>query len=110
MYRMMCNSLRNYASDFNNDITDPRYRCVYFLCLIENLDEYNLNKAENTEAYKKLSSFLWSVRDCRRSAWILHELKMLGIEGVSGIDYPENDINETNRIWHLLLKKAYWRD
>ena len=107
MYRIICNSLKNYANDFNNDINDPRYRPVYFLRLIENPNEYFFHKSKNTNEYKMLSHFLWSVRDCERSEQILHELKMLGIEGA----YCQNtDFSETNRIWQLFLKKAYWRD
>jgi len=99
--------LKNYANDFNNDINDPRYHPVYFLRLIENLSEYSLNKAANTEEYRLLSGFLWDVRDCERSEQILYELKMLGIEGEP---YHDTDFSETNRIWQLFLKKAYWRD
>ncbi|MCL2224072.1 MAG: hypothetical protein FWB96_03780 [Defluviitaleaceae bacterium] len=107
MYRIICNSLRNYASDFDSDISDPRYRPVYFLRLIENIEEYSRNKTTNTEEYRLLSAFLWSIRDCERSEQILHELKMLGIEGEFS---QKTDFSETNRIWQLFLKKAYWRD
>jgi hypothetical protein len=105
----MCNSLKNYANDFNNDTTNPRYSPVYFLRLIENPDEYTRHKSAATDEYKKLSHFLWHIRDCERSEQILHELSMLGIEGVhQGISSLLMD--ETNRIWNLFLKKAYWRD
>lgn len=109
MYRIVCNSLRNYASDFNNNPSDPRYRPVYFLRLIENADEYLRHKAENSREYLQLSHFLWHMRECKLSAQILHELKMLGIEGVPP-DSDENVFDETKRIWQLFLKKAYWRD
>ena len=111
MYRIMCNSLKNYADDFNNDIGNPRYRPVYFLRLIENLNEYKRHKVAVTEEYQKLSHFLWTIRDCERSQQILHELSMLGIEGVPQTNsVPTILIDETNRIWNLFLKKAYWRD
>ena len=110
MYRIICKSLKNYAKEFDNDINNPRYRPVYFLRLIENLNEYTRHKINDTEEYRMLSQFLWSVNDCERSAWILHELKMLGIEGAPGTTYSNDYLIETNRIWNLFLKKAYWRD
>jgi hypothetical protein len=99
--------LKNYANDFNNDTNNPRYSPVYFLRLIENPQEYFRNKDENTHEYRLLSGFLWNLRDCKRSEQILYELKMLNITGEPhhGIDF-----SETNRIWQLFLKKAYWRD
>jgi hypothetical protein len=99
--------LKNYASDFDSDIHNPRYRPVYFLRLIENPNEYFRNKAENTREYQLLSGFLWNVRNCEYSEQILHELKILGIEGEP---LHDTDFSETNRIWQLFLKKAYWRD
>ena len=108
MYRVICNSLKNYASDFSNDKKDPRYRPVYFLRLIEDLNEYLLHKERGSEEYRLLSGFLWEVRDCERSSQILHELKMLGIEGTPD---PEGmDFTETIRIWRMFVRKAYWRD
>jgi|GEM_PF-1136568 len=107
MYRIICNSLKNYANDFDNDTNNPRYRPVHFLRLIENLPKYLQNKAANTHEYRLLSGFLWSVRNCEYSEQILHELKFLGIEGAPCHD---TDFSETNRIWQLILKKAYWRD
>ena len=99
----------NYASDFNNDTNDPRYRPVHFLQLIRNKDEYTRHKTEETEEYRLLSSFLYTIRACKNSEQILYELKMLGIEGVPRQN-EEADFSETNRIWQLFLKKAYWRD
>ncbi|MCL2199100.1 MAG: hypothetical protein FWB80_09275 [Defluviitaleaceae bacterium] len=107
MYRIICNSLKNYANDFNHDITDSRYRPIHFLRLIENTNDYERNKTENTYEYTLLSHFLWTLRNCERSEQILHELKMLGIEGSPG---GKESFEETNRIWQLFLKKAYWRD
>ncbi|MCL2387410.1 MAG: hypothetical protein FWC89_07680 [Defluviitaleaceae bacterium] len=108
MYRIICNSLKNYASDFDNNIEDPRYRQVYFLRLVEDVAEYSRHKAANTWEYQMLSQFLWALRDCERSQQILHELRMLGIHGVSQLS--DSDFSETNRIWQMFLKKAYWRD
>ncbi|MCL1884271.1 MAG: hypothetical protein FWF81_11055 [Defluviitaleaceae bacterium] len=111
MYRIMCNSLKNYASDFNHDINNPRYKHVYFLRLIENPAEFYKNKKENTHNYQMLAHFLWTLRDCERSSRILHELSLLEIKGSpQWTDIDESAFDETNRIWHLLLKKAYWRD
>lgn len=107
MYRILCNSLRNYANEFDNDTGDPRFRPVYFLRLIEDPDEYARHKLANTGEYRLLSHFLWTLEDCERSAQTLHELKMLGIEGKPCSDA---DFSETNRIWQLFIKKAYWRD
>ena len=113
MYRIICNSLRNYARDFNDDINNPRYRPVYFLMLLTNPDEYARHKTENSAEYRLLSHFLWHVRDCERSAQLLHELKMLGICGrrddLCEADF-EIDFDETYCIWKILLQKAYWRD
>jgi len=107
MYRIICNNLRNYANDFNSDINNPRYRPVHFLRLIEDIGEYSRHKETNSDEYRQLSQFLWSIRDCERSEQILHELNMLGIEGIP----CENiDFSETRRIWQMFLKKAYWRD
>ena len=108
MYRIMCNSLKNYATDFDNDISNPRYKPVYFLGLMGDVEKYNLEKNENSHDYQKLSNFLWHIRHCPNSEQILYELNMLGIEG----EPPQEhfDFSETNRIWQMFLKKAYWRD
>ena len=81
MYRIICNSLKNYASDFNQDVTDPRYKPIVFLRLIENIEEYERNKKQESIPYKMLSHFLWSVSDCDYCEQILFELALLGIEG-----------------------------
>jgi hypothetical protein len=106
----MCNSLANYANDFDNDINNPRYRYVYFLRLIEDITEYSRHKSENTQEYQMLSRFLHSVRDCERSEQILHELQILGIDTFAQQGSEKYNFPETNRIWQMLLRKAYWRD
>jgi hypothetical protein len=108
MYRIICNSLKNYANDFNSDTTDPRYRPVHFLRLIENPDIYLRHKSAETTEYHQLSGFLWHIRECERSEQILHELKILGIEGSPPTTLT--DFSETTRIWQMFLKKAYWRE
>ena len=108
MYRIICNNLRNYAEDFNNDKSNPRYKPVYFLRLIEDLEEYHRHKKEGTDEYRYLSNFLWFLRGCERSEQILYELDILGIE--AEIPTEDIDFSETYRIWQMFLKKAYWRD
>ena len=108
MYRIICNSLRNYEKDFDGDTSDARYSPIYFMQLIRDTGEYARHKAENTKEYALLSHFLWHVRDCERSEQILHELNMLGISGQHSL--ADADFTETYRIWLMLLQKAYWRD
>ena len=108
MYRIMCNSLRNYERDFNGNKNDSRYHPIYFLQLILDMEEYARNKEENTKEYVLLSHFLWFVHDCERSEQILHELNMMGIYGHPCME--SFDFTETYRIWQMLLQKAYWRD
>jgi len=108
MYRIMCNSLRNYEKDFEGNKSDARYRPVYFLQLIRDTREHARHKAESTKEYALLSHFLWHVRDCGRSEQILHELNMLGISGQCCLE--DVDFTETYRIWLMLLQKVYWRD
>ena len=109
MYRIMLNNLKNYANDFNQNTQDPRYKPITFLHLIENMQDYSYHKNANTNDYRKLSSFLWSIRDCADSEQILLELSNLGVQGVQG-DTLNYDFTETYRIWKQFLKKAYWRD
>jgi len=108
MYRIMCNSLKNYAADFDNDIDNPRYSPVYFLQLIADMTEYQRHKEVDSDEYRQLTSFLWTLRGCESSEQILHELNILGVEGNP---IMENiDFSETYRIWRMLLQMTYWRD
>ena len=108
MYRIVCNGLKNYAKDFDENIHDPRYRPMHFLRIIENQEKYAHHKSVNSREYELLSRFLWHIRDCSLSEQILHELKMLGIEGIPSDS--DEQFDEAKRVWHLILKKAYWRD
>lgn len=107
MYRIICESLKHYAECFGEDINDPRYRPVVFLRLIEDLDEYRRQKADNSESYRQLSHFLWHISGCERCEQILYELNMLGIEAKP---YESDmDFSEQHKIWHGLLKLGYWK-
>ena len=108
MYKLICNNLKNYANDFNENINDPRYKPVSFLHLIENPASYQNHKNINSDDYLKLTSFLWAIKDDERSEQILFELKVLGIEAEAPAD-DSYDFTETKRIWQMFLKKAYWR-
>jgi len=108
MYRIICNSLKNYSSSFSNDENDIRYRQMSFLRLIEDTDVYLDHKERNSENYRKLSQFLLSISDCKRCANILFELRMLGIEPM---DCGEpTDFTGTHAVWHMMLKLGYWKD
>ena len=108
MYRIMCNSLKNYSASFNDDINDVRYRQVSFLRLIEDLDKYLDHMERNSEHYRKLSQFLYSISNCECCANMLHELWMLGIEPK---DCGEpGDFTKAHAVWHMILKLGYWRD
>ena len=108
MYRIMCNSLKNYSSTFNEDESDIRYRQVLFLRLIEDVDDYMDHRERNSELYRKLSQFLYSISNCDRCANILHELNILGIEPK---DCGEpTDFTEAHAVWHMMLKLGYWKD
>ena len=108
MYRIMCNSLKNYLSSFNDDVSDIRYRQVRFLRLIEDIDDYMDHKERNSQLYRELSQFLYSISSCDRCANILHELSMLGIEPMD-CGEPGN-FAEAHEVWHMLLKLGYWMD
>jgi hypothetical protein len=108
MYRIMCNSLKNYSSAFSNDTSDIRYSQVLFLRLIEDIDNYMDHKERNSELYRKLSQFLYSISNCDRCSNILHELSMLGVEPEDCGD--PTDFAEAHAVWHMMLKLGYWKD
>ena len=105
MYRILCNSLKNYAKELDGG---TRHAPVKFLHLVTDTQKYATHKAQNTDEYRRLSHFLWEISDCPSSEQTLYELSVLGIEGKPFLENP--DFTEARRIWNMLMKKAYWRD
>ena len=81
---------------------------MLFLLLIEDIDDYMAHKERDSELYRRLSHFLYSISNCERCENILHELSLLGID-------PEDcgeqeDFTDAHSVWHVMLKLGYWKD
>lgn len=110
MYRIFCESYRNFVKSFNED--NYRLEISKPLELLTNIDKYkeqekaqtNLYKQlcdlvsfmyENTEKFPKLKAFLWTLssRDIKKEKY-----------NVSNIQ----DLEEQTKLVNSFLKLAYW--
>ncbi len=107
MYRILKNSIENFCESLSYNENDSRYRVFSFFRLLANIELYAQEKEVVSEQYKKLSSFLYCLRDHARCELILYELTMLGVEPKRFFDY---DFTEETKIFNMFLDLAYWRD
>lgn len=57
MYRIVCESLERFKSDFENREDQSRYKCMIPLELITDVNFYKSEKNQESLKYKKLSDF-----------------------------------------------------
>ncbi|KUO76248.1 MAG: hypothetical protein APF77_24130 [Clostridia bacterium BRH_c25] len=114
MYRIFCESLRNYIKEFEQADAVNEYRCLIALPLklIADLEMYNAEKAKasmlyrqvrdllhymknNIEKYPKFEAFLWTLesRDITAEYY-----------GVSS----KEDLEEQAKLVNMILNLVYW--
>lgn len=104
MYRIVKESIPNYRMStvgYRQQIAEP------FMLMLD-INIYNAHKREQTILYKKLSDFLYAIRDCEKCSVIFRELSAWGIEPMDYGITSDKDKEEMHKIMHMLLNLAYW--
>lgn len=113
MYRIVCESYKNYKNDFLSDGTDCcRYRITRPLELILDLSLYKEEKNNNTTNYQKLEHFIYLLKkniykypNFKSFLWSLESRDIYGWEyNVLG----EEEFSELQKIVNMFLKLSYW--
>jgi len=113
MYRIVCESYKNYKDDFLPDNTsDYRYKITEPLELILDLSLYKKEKDNNTVNYQKLEHFIYLLKkNINKYPNFKSFLWALESRGICGKNYnvlSENDFSELQKIVNMFLKLSYW--
>ncbi|NPV45288.1 MAG: hypothetical protein HPY70_15165 [Firmicutes bacterium] len=113
MYRIVCESYRNYIKDFNNDKNDFRFQVMTPFGLILDLNEYEREKKNETLRYKKLQDFVFlikkSIEDYPNFKSFIWSLESRGIEGIYYGALKGEEFKEQVKILNMFLKLSYWQ-
>jgi hypothetical protein len=111
MYRVFCESLQRYLSDF--DYEDKRYRLAESFTLLTNEDNYKEHKIKETSIYKKISQFLYFAEintntypRFKAFLWTLESRNMIGNPEYNILS--KKDLKEQAKILNMILKLTYW--
>ncbi|EOC99385.1 hypothetical protein [Caldisalinibacter kiritimatiensis] len=112
MYRIVCESYKNYIKDFDKAEKDYRYHIMTPFELILDLDKYKKEKERETLKYKKLQDFIFlvkeSIDDYPRFKSFLWTLESRGIKGKYYGVLEEEEFKEQVKIISMFLKLSYW--
>jgi len=113
MYRIVCESYKNYMSDFLPSNTgDYRYKVMLPFRLILDPSLYENEDLKNSLDYKKLEDFLWTARQnidkYPSFKSILWSLESRGIIGKNHGVLSDEEFSEQVKIINMFLNLAYW--
>lgn len=113
MYRIFCESYKNYKKDFlPDDKENYRYRVTKPLELILDLSLYEKQKKLNTLMYRKLEDFIYLLkRNINEHSNFKSLLWSLESRGIYGHDYgviSNEEFGELSKIVNMFLKLSYW--
>jgi hypothetical protein len=113
MYRVFCESYKNYLKTFENDEKDEyRRRISEPLSLIVDADRYFNEKRKETLLFKQLSDLLFYMEKvveqypCFKA--FLWTIESKGVEGSFYGCVPNDDLNEQAKLVQMFLKLMYW--
>lgn len=113
MYRIVCESYKNYKSDFlPGNYGDYRYQVSKPLELLVDLSLYKKEKNLETTDYKKIEEFIYLLKKDtdKYSSYksFLWSLESRGIYGKSFGVLSQEDFEELVKIVNMFLKLSYW--
>lgn len=115
MYRVFCESYKNYISQFDHVIQkddEYRYRIAKPFELIGNLENYNVEKSYQSDAYKELSDLLFYIgSNLDRYPKLRAFLWTLESRGIKGQYYgitPIQNLEEQTKLANTFLSLLYW--
>ncbi|MGF7057827.1 hypothetical protein [Brassicibacter mesophilus] len=113
MYRILCESYKNYMKDFSlENCKDYRYKIMLPFKLLIDLDEYKEEKKNDTLNYRKLQDFIWLVKqninEYPNFKALLWSLESRGIYGKSYGILTNEEFTEQTKIMNMFLKLCYW--
>lgn len=113
MFRIVCESYKNFKEDFLPDnIDDYRFRITEPLELLLDLSLYNKERAKSSHKYKKLLTFLFILKkniiDFPNFKSFLWSLESRGINGKDYGVLDKEEFYELQKIVNMFLKLSYW--
>lgn len=114
MYRIFCESFKNYIKEFEQAgaVDEYRYLIVLPLKLITDLELYKTEKAKHSLLYRQGSDLLYymasNIDKYPKFKAFLWTLEPRGITAdYYGVSTPE-DLEEQAKLVNLILNLAYW--
>ncbi|MTI65599.1 MAG: hypothetical protein FH753_03265 [Firmicutes bacterium] len=112
MYRIVCESYKNYMKDFDDKTRDFRYKVMLPFSLIVDLNKYKYEKQIESIRYKKLEDFVWKIKRNEnkypRLKSFIWSLESRGIKGRNYKVLDEIEFEEQVKIIEMFLKLSYW--
>lgn len=112
MYRMFCESYKNYRDSFYDSKDSYRYKIKECLSLISDIEEYRRHKMQDSTNYKKLCDLLYHMERQKdlypRFKAFLWTIEYKGIKGEPYNILEESEIQELIKIVNMFLKMLYW--
>lgn len=115
MYRIVCESYKNYKKDFTLEgINDYRYIITKPFELILDLDIYEIERKNNSIVYQKLEDFIYLLKkdieiypNAKSFLWSLESRE---VYGKSYEVLSNEEFNELTKILNMFLKLSYWHN
>jgi len=112
MYRIFCESYRNYISGFNGAEDDVRLKIAEPLYLIINSDVLKTESENNSNIYKLLCDVLYyasqNIDRFPRVKAFLWTIESRGIKPIYIGIYDDTFLEEHVKLIHSFLKLSYW--
>lgn len=114
MYRIFCESFKNYIKEFEEAgaVDEYRYLIALPLKLITDLERYNAEKAKESMLYRQISDLLYYMESnyekypkFKAFLWTLESRGI--IAGYCGI-VNRDDLEEQAKLVNMILNLAYW--
>ena len=110
MYRIFCESYRNYIKMF--DENNYRFNICNDLELLTDVKKYEEEKSKQSQQYKKISDLLNYIKEnikrFPRLKAFLWTLQSRNIEGKKFNVMSKEDLEEQTKLINSFIKLAYW--
>ncbi len=110
MYRIFCESYKNFIDTFNED--SSRLKVSEPFELIVDINKYNEEKRNKTEKYKRLCDLIYFMnQNIERFPKVKAFLWTLSSRDIYGENYnitKEEELEEQAKLVNSFLKLAYW--
>ena len=114
MYRIFCESFKNYIKEFEQAeaVCEYRYLIALPLKLITDLDMYNAEKAKDSMLYRQVRDLLYymegNIEKYPKFEAFLWTLESRGITaGYYGL-VSQDDLEEQAKLVNMILNLVYW--